>query len=336
MRTPVTIGVVGGTGWSRQVQQVIADVPGAEILWVRNEARPGRSDGAFRNELVGLLDDDALDAVVVASSDGTRGRLAGLALEADKHVLVQSPVAGSSREAWELARKAGRRHCVLMEGAATAFRPALVSLKQLIDDGALGEVYYAYGNRQTFAPEDDPLRAYGGQILSALLYLFDDQPIEATARGESYLQPDRLDVVFAHLRFATGITAHLQLSRLDPHHVSRLTVVGSRAMAVLDDFETERRLTIHEKAVGAVAGAGAIISPFVSREDPVRSECERFVSAVRSPFARRGAAPAPVVLEILEALDRSVARGGAPEGLVAAVTALPEPVTLAVAAPEAL
>jgi len=211
----------------------------------------------------------------------------------------------------------------------------------MLHDGALGDVFYAYANRQTFdVGRDDPLWGFGGDLVSSLLYLFDDQPVEVVARGESYVENGVADVVFCYLKFATGISAHLHLSRLDPLEHSRLTIVGSRAMAVIDDLESERKLTIHQKSVDHRPGAvtrgdvGDIISPFVSSEDPLRIECERFVSSVRSAFARPTAAPAAAAVEILEGLQRSLEQNGATEPLIAKVSAPVERLALAVATPE--
>jgi predicted dehydrogenase len=353
MRTPISFGVVGPNDWGSRVAQAMGVLPGTELRWICDGStaaqRAGRAPLAgvrYSDDLSILLDDESLDALVIASPTGSHYELAKLALEADKHVLVQSPIAESSKEAWELVREAGKRGCVLMAGGLTTFQPALHSLKKLLHDGVLGDAFYAYGNRQTFGlqPVDDPLWSFGGDVVSALLYLFDDQPVEVAARGEAYVRNNVADVVFGYLKFATGISAHLHLSALDPQELCRLTVVGSRAMAVIDDLEPERKLTIHQKAIAEVqahaqptlAGAGDIVSPFVTRDDPLRWECEKFASAVRSPFARPTAAPAAATVEILESLQRSLDNGGAAEALIAQVSAPVERLSLAVALPDAL
>ncbi len=348
MRTPISFGVVGASEWGVRVAQTVNSLPGTELRWMCDgSAPPQRSrtaiagDVRYSDDLSRLLDDESLDAIVVATPTGSHYKLAQLALEADKHVFVQSPIAASSKEAWELVREAGKRGCFLMVGDVVTFQPALQSLKKLLHDGALGDAFYAYGNRQTFGlqPVSDPLWSFGGHVVSALLYLFDDQPVEVTARGEAYVQNEIADVVFCYLKFATGISAHLHLSRLDPQELCCLTVIGSRAMAVIDDFEPERKLTIHQKAVESgrgQAGVGDIVSLFVPRDDPLRLECEKFVSAVRSPFARPTAAPAAAVVEILEALQRSLDQGGAAEALIAKVSAPVERLALAVATPDSL
>ena len=143
-----------------------------------------------------------------------------------------------------------------------------------------------------------------------------------SARGDCYLQEGVADIVFCHLRFASGVTAHLHLSWLDPHKYRKLTVVGSKRMAVVDDMENERKLTIYENNAVVPRTAsfgeyvqvrfGDIVCPRLPTDEPLRLECEHFVAGIRSSSpglasSREGAA----VVHVLEALQRSLDRGGA-------------------------
>ena len=142
-----------------------------------------------------------------------------------------------------------------------------------------------------------------------------------TARGESYVQEGIHDVVFCYLRFATGISAHLHLSWLDPHKMRRLTAVGSEKMAVVDDMETERKLTIYEKSATprrtenfgeyVSVSFGDIVSPRLPHDEPLRLECEHFISVVSTGKAS-GAREAATVVGVLDALQRSLDMGGVP------------------------
>ena len=172
------------------------------------------------------------------------------------------------------------------------------------------------------ASDENALWSLGPHDIAMLLYLLDDQPVEVSARGDCYLQEGVADVVFCHLRFATGITAHLHLSWLDPHKLRKLTVVGSKKMAVFDDMENERKLTIYESNAvipntenfGEYVQVrfGDIISPRLTSAEPLRLECEHFIAGIRSSApglasSREGAA----VVHVLEALQSSIDRNGA-------------------------
>ena len=146
--------------------------------------------------------------------------------------------------------------------------------------------------------------------------LLADEPVEVTVRSESYVSPPTPDVVFAHLAFATGISVHLHVSCLDPVRASRLTLVGSKRMAVFDELDTAHTLTIHEKSVstGPAAGTpearlrlGPTTSPNLVGTQPLVAACRHFVSAVRSgedglATAHTGA----IGVSVLEALEQSV------------------------------
>ena len=179
-----------------------------------------------------------------------------------------------------------------MVGHVMLFHPAVRKLKELLDSGDLGDIFYLYANRQNLGKvrqDENALWSLGAHDIAVLLYLLEDQPVEVSARGESYVQPGIPDVVFCYLKFATGISAHLHLSWLDPHKLRRLTVVGSERMAVVDDMEPERKLTLYEKsATPRPTGDfgeyiqvrfGDILCPRLPNDEPLRVECEHFVSS---------------------------------------------------------
>ena len=138
-----------------------------------------------------------------------------------------------------------------MPGHLLLYHPGVRKLKELVDSGDLGEVLCIYGNRQnlgTIRKDENALWSLGVHDLSVILYLIGEEPSEAWARGNAFLTPGVEDVVFCYLRFPSGKIAHLHLSWLDPHKMRKLTVVGRDKMAVFDDMELERKITVYDKA----------------------------------------------------------------------------------------
>ena len=334
MRQPVSVGVVGLGYWGPNLARAFDGLPQAELAWLcdaRPETRlalkPRFPNARMTSEYADLLDDDSLDAVVIATPSPTHHELALQALEADKHVFVEKPLALSYAHALELVRVAEQRQRCLMVGHVMLFHPAVRKLKELLDRGELGDIFYLYSNRQNLGKvrqDENALWSLGAHDIAVLLYLLEDQPVEVSARGESYVQPGIPDVVFCYLKFATGISAHLHLSWLDPHKLRRLTVVGSERMAVVDDMEPERKLTLYEKSATprptgdfgeyVQVRFGDIICPRLPNDEPLRVECEYFVSAVRSgAFTSTRARESASVVEILEALQRSLDGEGSAE-----------------------
>jgi predicted dehydrogenase len=153
--------------------------------------------------------------------------------------------------------------------------------------------------------------------ISVVLHLIDDEPVEVWARGEAYVRDGVEDVVFGYLRFRNGQIGHLHLSWLDPHKMRKMTVVGSAKMAVFDDMEPERKVTVYDKGeVRTPAGSisthtGDIRVPHISLEEPLRIECRHFLESLRSGATPRANVDEGLaVVEVLEAMQTSLERGG--------------------------
>src|SRR5947209_7504744 len=218
----------------------------------------------------------------------------------------------------ELVALAADRRLVLMPGHLLLYHPGVQKLKGLIVGGELGEVLCLYGNRQNLGivrTNENALWSLGVHDLSVILYLLDEEPDAAVAYGRDFLTEGVEDVVFCYLRFPSGKVAHMHLSWLDPHKMRRITVVGRDKMAVFDDMELDRKLTIYDK--GPVERAetygewmtrtGDIYSPKIRNDEPLRLECEHFLGLVAGEgdplsAARDGVA----VVRALEQLQASL------------------------------
>jgi predicted dehydrogenase len=286
MRTPVSLGVVGLGPWGARLARTFAASPRAELRWLCDlqALAPGvvGTAAAFTRDLDELLADETLDAIAIATPPATRHELVRRALEAEKHVYVEGPIALWAEQAEELFRLAARRNRRLLPGHALLFHPALRKLKELIELGRLGEIYYLNAVFHTAgrgAGDGHVLAGLGGAAVSSLLYLTGDEPVHAQATAESYLHPTALEFASCYLRFATGIAATLELSWLDAREQVRIVAVGSRRTAVFDDAEPLRKLTIHERP--SVRGA-EIVCPRLSPGEPVQLQCEGFLAGIRS------------------------------------------------------
>ena len=265
-----------------------------------------------------LLADRALDAVVVATPVPTHYELSKRALLAGKHVLVEKPPAMRGEEMEELVALAEERDLTLMPGHLLLHHPGVQKLKQLIGAGELGEVLLVYGNRQNLGvirKDENALWSLGVHDLSVILYLIAEEPSEVWAHGNSFLTPGVEDVVFCYLRFPSGKIAHMHLSWLDPHKMRKITVVGRDRMAVFDDMELERKITVYDKAPEQPTASygewrtrtGDIYSPKIPNTEPLRLECEQFLRFVRGEGdPMRAARDGFVVVRALEQLQASL------------------------------
>jgi predicted dehydrogenase len=322
-RRAVRVGQVGLGGWGRNLVRNFDEL--AELVWLSDLDEGRRAQFAARHagarvtaDFNEMLEDDSLDAVVIATPVPTHYELARQALEAGKHVFVEKPPAMRAVEMEELCDLAAERDLVLMPGHLLLYHPGVRKLKDLVDAGELGDVLYAYSNRQNLGvirTAENALLSLGVHDLSVLLYLLGEEPSEVRAHGNAFLNRGVEDVVFCYLRFPSGCMAHMHLSWLDPHKVRRITVVGKEKMVVFDDMDLERKVTVYEKAAEAPGGTygewrtrtGDIYSPKVPSDEPLRLECRHFIDLVeRGPGDHREARDGLAVVRALEQLQASL------------------------------
>jgi predicted dehydrogenase len=319
------VGVAGLGHWGPNLARNFAEL--AELAWLcdRDEKRLGPFSARYPDTRVtarfeDLLDDPELDAVVIATPAVTHFELTRASLLAGKHVFVEKPLALSATLGEQLVALAEERGLVLMPGHLLLYHPGVAKLKDLIDSEDLGRLLYVYGNRQNLGQirrDENALWSLGAHDLSVILHLVGEEPAEAWARGESFLTPGVEDVVFCFLRFPSGIVAHMHLSWLDPHKIRQMTVVGDRKMAVFDDMQLERKVTIYDKGPEQrpdtygewLTRTGDTSSPHIPSEEPLRLECDHFLALARGEGDRFEAARAGLaVVRALEQLQASLER----------------------------
>ncbi len=323
----ISVGMVGLGGWGKNLLRNYGSLPQAELRYAcdsdagRREAYAAAYPGTtFTDDFQLLLDDPALDAVVLATPVPQHYEMARAAIEAGKHVMVEKPMTWKASEARELRDLVHRSGLVLMVGHLLRFHPGVEKLRSLIDSGELGDVRYVYGTRVNLGvirEHENVLWSLGVHDISVVLHLIDSEPVEVWARGEAYLQPGVEDVVFGYVKFASGQIGHLHLSWLDPHKMRKMTVVGESRMAVFDDMEPERKVTVYDKGAVMIPDGtisthtGDITIPEISRAEPLRLECSHFLQAVATgEVPRANVDEGLAVVEVLEAMQTSLDRGG--------------------------
>jgi predicted dehydrogenase len=321
----VNVGQAGLGHWGKNLVRNFDEL--ADLTWIcdSDEARRAEFGARYPNARVTasfeeMLADDDLQAVVIATPVPTHHPLAKQALEAGKHVFVEKPPAMRAAEMEELVRLADECGLVLMPGHLLLYHPGVQKLKELVDSGQLGDVLCVYGNRQNLGiirTNENALWSLGVHDLSVILYLIGEQPSQAIANGNAFLNVGVEDVVFCYLQFPSGKIAHMHLSWLDPHKMRKLTVVGRDKMAVFDDMELEQKITVYDKAPEEPTGTygewrtrtGDVFSPKISNDEPLKLECRHFLGLVENGWDGREMHDGLEVVRVLEQLTESL-RGG--------------------------
>ncbi|MEO9614354.1 MAG: Gfo/Idh/MocA family oxidoreductase [Nitratireductor sp.] len=286
------------------------------VLHAVSDANGARAEGfASEQECLAIAPEelhlrDDVDAVVLALPPQYHAEFAERLVKAGKDVLVEKPIALTVADAERIVAAARENHRVFMVGHVLRFHPAFETLKALIDNGELGEVRYIHSHRLglgKFHTENDALWDLAPHDLSMILAITGTAPLEVRGEGAAIL--DNLsDFAHLHMLFPGGVRGHLFTSRLNPYRERRLTVVGTKAMAVFDDVEPwERKLAVYRHAVWQDSGQWAFTANEPSYVEvqqgmPLTRELEHFIDCLETRAEPRTTGEEAVtVLKILTA-----------------------------------
>jgi predicted dehydrogenase len=343
-KQPVRIGVVGLGYWGPNLVRNLHELPGAEVACVC-DARPealARIQRRYpaiprRRALRRVLEDRSVDAVAIATPVGTHYPLVREVLLAGKHAFVEKPLAASSEEAAELIELAEERGLVLMAGHTFLYSPPVNAIHGLIRSGALGFTHFISMSRVNLGihqPDVSVVWDLAPHDFSILCYWLGELPAHVSAISRGCIIPDKPDVAFINLEYPSGTIAHVEISWLAPSKLRRTTIVGSQQMIVYDDMSPEP-VRIFDSGVmfrdpesfgeyQLSYRTGDILSPRLDVAEPVLLEMEDFCRAIRGECEPRSSARLGLeVVQMIEAVDRSLARGGE---RVAVATGADEPV----------
>jgi predicted dehydrogenase len=281
-----------------------------------SDVNPARAEGFASEQDCLAIEPEALfvrsdiDAIVMALPPQFHADMAMRAVQGGKDVLVEKPIALTVVDAERSVKAAADNGRVFMVGHVLRFHPAFETLKALIDNGELGEVRYIHSHRLglgKFHTENDALWDLAPHDLSMILAITGTEPIEVRGEGAALL--DNLsDFAHLHMRFPNGLRSHLFASRLNPYRERRLTVVGTKAMAVFDDVEPwERKLAVYRHAVWQDSGQWAFTTNepsyvAVGEGMPLTRELEHFIQCIETRAEPRTSGEEAIrVLRILTA-----------------------------------
>lgn len=327
MATP-RVAVLGCGYWGKNLVRVLHQLGALEVVYdVRNEilqAMGAQYGVRAADDLASVLGDGTIHAVVIAAPAVEHYRLAKCALEAGKDVYVEKPLALTAVEGAELVSLAQKLDRVLMVGHILEYHPAVVALKQLVNGGKLGKLYYIYSSRLNLGKlrtEENILWSFAPHDVSAILSLLGEMPERVATHAGYYLSSKTADTTLTTCDFASGVKAHIFVSWLHPFKEQKLTVVGDRKMAVFDDTEPERKLVLYSHRIEWLdrvpvvqKDAGEAVP--LSKIEPLKAECEHFLECVAQRRApRTDGASGLRVLQVLQACEDSLRRNGEPVNL---------------------
>ena len=330
-RTQPGVGIVGLGYWGPNLLRVLMERPDVKVRCIcdRDTERVktiGRRYPSIRQtaNLDELLDDPAIDAVLLATPVQTHYDLASRCMEAGKHVFVEKPLAASSVQASALIERASDEGLALMCGHTFLYSPAVRAVKELIDSGELGEIYFISASRVNLGLHQRDVSVVwdlGPHDLSILLYWLGAAPRTIRATGRASIVPGIADVAFIAMEFDSGVVANVELSWLAPSKLRRTVIVGSRKMVVYEDGSAEP-LRVFDCGIDykdpdnfgewhLSYRSGDIVSPHIPTYEPLARQLGDFIRAVMTgEMPEYGLSLAEEVVRCAEAAETSLDDAG--------------------------
>lgn len=332
-----TLAIAGAGHWGPHLIRNFHQGVQSRVAYVVEVDRSRRTEIQERYPDVEVVDDASvltragIDAVVVATPTKTHFDLAMAALEAGKHVLVEKPLADNAKRAAELAHVADSRDLVLMVGHVFLFNPGIRKLADYVADGTLGQIRLATMQRTNLGPIRSDVNSgwdLASHDVSISNMLFGSNPESVSAVGASWLQPGIQDAIFASLRYPNDVLVNIQASWMHPKKTRQVVIVGSERMATFDDMDLNEPVRVYDKTVNYEARYGDLADTFgafrasvvegdvriprVRLGEPLNSECQEFLARIegRSTSRLSDGWDGYRVVQVLEAMDRSMASGG--------------------------
>jgi len=327
------IGAIGCGYWGPNLIRNFVEIPNAELVAIADleqdrlnhlQTRFPQIQSATQN-YQDFFEMD-LDGVVIATPPDTHYRIAADCIQHNLHVLVEKPVTLNSKDAAGLIELSERYGRVFMVGHTFEYNPAVRALKQMIDSGELGDIYYIDAVRASlglFQTKANVLWDLAPHDISILRYLLGTDPVTVSVQAAMCVQNGIEDVAYASLRFPNNVLGHIRMSWLDPAKTRSITVVGSKKMVIYDDVEPLEKIRIYDKGVKAIPHTdtfgdfsfayhyGDVVIPHIKMQEPLRVQCAHFLDCIREQKApQTDGLNGLRVVQILEAAQQSLKNQG--------------------------
>ncbi|UCH22285.1 MAG: Gfo/Idh/MocA family oxidoreductase [Deltaproteobacteria bacterium] len=325
LKNSPSVAIIGAGYWGKNLVRNFHNLGALKLVCDKNEAVLASLKNQYKEietclALTDILSCEYLDGVVVSTTAETHLNIAREALLADKHVLVEKPLALKIEEGEELISLAKEKNKVLMVGHLLQYHPVFACLKELAASGELGRINYIYSHRLNLGKirrEENILWSFAPHDISMILALAGEDPESVMTTGAYYLHQKIADVTTTHLEFPSGLRAHIFVSWLHPFKEQKLVVVGDRKMAVFDDTQPwgdkllmyphkikwQNHMPVPDKAEAERVD--------ILQDEPLRFECQHFLECItknKQPITdgREGLS----VLQILNASQQSLDQHG--------------------------
>jgi len=331
LKPMIRVGVIGYGYWGPNIVRNLRSLDGCQLEMVCDRSpaalkrlKQAHPDQAATSDPSEVLKSPDIDAVAVVTPVCTHFELAKAALENGKHVFVEKPFTATARQADELIELAERKNLKIMVDHTFLFTGAVRKMRQLIEEGVLGDLYYYDSTRVNlglFQHDVSVVWDLAPHDLSIMDFLIQDKPEAVVATGEAHLN-GHVDVAFITVYFPRNTIAHVNVNWLSPVKIRTTLIGGEKKMLVWNDLEADEKIKVYDKGAQMNSGqgiydllvsyrAGDMWAPRVEQTEALKVELNYFIDCIvrdRTPV-NDGVAGSRVV-RILEAADQSLKERG--------------------------
>jgi predicted dehydrogenase len=325
------IGVVGYGYWGPNVVRNFYNVPNAAVVSVADISPKSleRVRGVYPSMEVttnadDILNNASIDAVAIVTPISHHYPLAKKALENGKHIFVEKPFTASVAEAEDLIELAERKNLKIMVDHTFLFTGAVRKIRELIDNGTLGKLYYYDSTRVNlgiFQHDSNVVWDLAPHDLSIIDYLIPDPPSAVVATGEKHVNGEE-DMAFITMYFPGKVIAHLNINWLSPVKVRTTLIGGEKRMLVWNDLEADEKIRVYDKGIERSGGnapydvrviyrTGDLWVPRVEQVEALSLEARYFVDCIyKNEVPFNDGISGLRVVQMIEAINQSMAQRG--------------------------
>jgi len=316
----MNIGIIGFGYWGQNLVRNFKNIKNCNVTHIAESQKerherihklyPDITISTFNQ----IITNSNIDAVVIATSISSHYELAKAALENDKHVLIEKPMADSEKNALELIRLSKQQKKILMVDHTYLYTGAVQEIKKLTDDGSLGEILYVdsiRANLGKFQSDFNVLWDLAPHDISIINYLINEKPISVQAIGKSYTKNELESIAYLILHYKSNKIIHLNCSWVSPIKIRTMIIAGSKKMLVFDDLE-QKKIRIYDKNFqNNITSNDGILEPEFSSKEGLSVMAEDFVNSIindKEPLSNSNLGLE--VVKILEASQKSIKNNG--------------------------
>ena len=329
----IRVGVIGCGYWGPNLIRNFTQIESSEMVMAADldENRLKHIESLYptiktSTDYRAIINSPEIDAVAIATPVFTHKKFSIEAMEQGKHVLVEKPMTSSAADAQAMIDTSEKQGVCLMVGHTFEYHAAVVKVKEIIDSGELGDIYYINSQRLNlglFQPDINVVWDLAPHDISIILYLIGKEPEYITTIGTSHINPEIQDVATLTMVFDNKMIAFIQSSWLDPNKVRKMTIVGSKKMLVYDDIEPNNKIWIFDRGVETPAHYdtfaefqysyryGDITIPKIDNYEPLKAELTHFIECIeQKKTPKTDGSNGLRVVKILEAAQHSIDHDG--------------------------